>query len=130
MISLKELEDLCTDRLKDANILYNAGQYDGAFYICGYAVEIGLKRKICMTLGWLGYPNSKKEFENLNSFKTHDLEVLLHLSGVENLMKSKFFSVWSIVISWDPEVRYSSRKQTAQNANAMLIASETLLKNL
>ena len=79
MISVQELQNLCNDRLDDAKILFDANRYDCAVYICGYAVEIGLKKRICITLGWPGYPSTKKEFEGLSSFKTHDLEILLHL---------------------------------------------------
>ena len=130
MISVKELKDLCTDRLEDAKTLYRAARYEGAFYICGYVVEMGLKMRICHTLGWQGYPNTKKEFENFSSFRTHNLEILLHLSGVETKIKEMFFSEWSVVISWDPEIRYSPQKRIAESVQLMLTSSETLLKNL
>lgn len=64
MISIVELKNLCTDRLEDATTLFKAGRYDGAFYICGYVVEMGLKMRICRTLGWEGYPNTTNEFRN------------------------------------------------------------------
>ncbi len=130
MISLLELQNLCTDCLKDAKTLFNAGRFDGAFYICGYVVEMGLKKKICSTLGWQGYPKTKKEFENFSSFKTHNLEVLLHLSGIEQEVKEKFMLEWSYVISWDPEIRYLSQKQSKQSAELMLTSSEKLLSIL
>lgn len=130
MITLVELKILCTDRLEDAKTLFKAGRYDGAFYICGYVVEMGLKMKICQTLNWLGYPNTKKEFDNFTSFKTHNLEVLLHLSGIETKIKAQFLSEWSVVTSWEPEIRYLPQKQSSQNVELMLISSETLLKNL
>lgn len=130
MISLDELQKLCTDRLEDAKTLFKAERYDGAFYICGYVVEMGLKKKICHTLGWMGYPKTSNEFKNFSSFKTHNLEVLLHLSGIEKKIKEKFLSEWSFVISWDPEIRYTSQKQTSESAELMLTSAETLLKNL
>lgn len=130
MISVVELKNLCTDRLEDAKTLFKAGRYEGAFYLCGYVVEMGLKMRICQTLEWVGYPNTANEFKNFLSFKTHDLEVLLHLSGIETKVKAKFWSEWSSVISWNPEKRYSSEKQTAQNVELMLTSSQTLLKNI
>jgi hypothetical protein len=129
MISREELQNLCVDRLEDARILYEAGRYDGAFYLCGYIIELGLKRKICETLGWEGFPNSKKEFENMGSFRTHNLEVLLHLSGIKNQVKEYFFSEWSVVTFWDPEIRYS-RIQTEERARSMLLASRKILEIL
>lgn len=67
---------------------------------------------------------------SLEIFKTHDLEVLLHLSGFETKIKANFLSEWSIAISWNPEIRYSSEKRSAQNVELMLTSSEALLKNL
>lgn len=130
MITLEILQNLSRNRLEDAKALYEAGRYDGAFYICGYAVELGLKKRICETLGWEGYPRVKKEFEKLSSFKTHDLDMLLHLSGVENQIKKDIFTEWSIVLSWDPEMRYSSQKQTKESTKLLLDSAETLLKKL
>lgn len=130
MISLQELENLCIDRLEDAKELFNARRYEGAFYICGYVVEVWLKLRICRTLGWLGYPHIKSEFERLLSFKTHDLEILLHLSGIEAEIKGKYLSDWSVVTLWKPEIRYSSVKRTPQDVELMLSSSEKLLKIL
>lgn len=130
MISVEELKILCTDRLEDAKTLFKASRYEGAYYICGYAVEIKLKKRICIHLGWSGYPNTKKEFENLASFKTHNLEVLLHLSGVKAKIKGEFLSEWSAVTSWDPEIRYSTQKKSFETVELMLNATEILLKNL
>lgn len=130
MISLQELENLCIDRLDDAKVLFKASRYEGAFYICGYVVEVGLKLTICRTLNWLGFPQTKGEFEGLSSFKTHNLEILLHLSGKETEIKEKHFSEWSVVASWEPEIRYSSEKHTPQKVELMLDSVEKLLRVL
>ena len=50
-MKIAELEKLSKDRLSDAKAFHKAGCFDGSFYICGYAVELGLKKKICITLG-------------------------------------------------------------------------------
>ena len=49
MISLKELRNLCRDRVKEAEVLVKSKLYDGAYYLCGYAIEIGLKKRISQT---------------------------------------------------------------------------------
>lgn len=129
MISLEELENLCRDRIREAEALTKAELYDGAYYLCGYAIEIGLKKRICQTLGWKdGYPKTEGEFKNLTSFKTHDLDVLLHLSGIEDKIKKNYFSEWSIVIGWKPDIRYTSRSKTAETISRMLSAAKKLLK--
>ncbi|MBS1789482.1 MAG: HEPN domain-containing protein [Acidobacteria bacterium] len=99
MMLRAELNRIAKGRLKDANVLFNAGRYDGAIYLCGYAVETALKARICSTLKWPGFPSTRREFEGYQSFRTHDLEVLLHLSGAEEKIKTKHFVEWSIVVT-------------------------------
>lgn len=95
-------------RVHDAEVLLANGRCDGAGYICGYAVELSLKARICDTLGWSGYPQTRGEFENFKSFKTHDLDVLLTLSGREQVIKVNHFPDWSIIATWNPETRYQA----------------------
>lgn len=132
MITLKELQHLSRDRLEDATALYKAGRRDWAVYTCGYAVELALKKKICETLRWKGYPSTEKEFSQLKSFKTHDLELLLHLSGIEDDIKNgeEALTEWSIIASWNPETRYSLQKQTEERAKLLFKVVEALLKKL
>ncbi len=118
-------------RLEDSKILLANDRYDGAGYICGYAVELALKARICDTLSWSGYPDTKKEFENLLSFKTHNLDVLLSLSGREPAIKQNNFADWSIVCLWKPESRYSAVGQVSPaDAQAFLESVNTLLPML
>ena len=49
MLTAVELRQIALNRLNDAEILFNANSFDGASYVCGYSVEIGLKAKICAT---------------------------------------------------------------------------------
>ncbi|MCE5316314.1 MAG: hypothetical protein LLG04_02995 [Parachlamydia sp.] len=130
MLSLEELQNLCMDKLKDAQILYKEGRFGGAYYVCGYVIELRLKKQISLTIGWEGYPGNRKEFENLSSFKKHDLDLLLHLSGVEKQVKRDLNMQWYTVSRWKPEIRYSWRCQTEQTAKKMLIASEEILEKL
>jgi len=93
-------------RLADSEVLFKARRYDGAAYLCGYAVELALKARICRTLRWAGFPSTPSEFNNFKSFRTHSLEVLLRLTGSEDRIKAKFLPAWLAVAAWDPEVRY------------------------
>lgn len=52
MIPRLELRRLAYARLADSRALYAAGRYDAALYLCGYAVELALKARICRTLRW------------------------------------------------------------------------------
>ena len=90
MIKRIELREIAKARIKDAEVLLMAKRYDGAVYICGYAIELGPKARICRTLKWPCYPSTNKEFADYRRFKTHDLDVLLHLSGIEEKIKNLF----------------------------------------
>jgi HEPN domain-containing protein len=107
MISIRELKKIASARLKDAEVLFQGKRYDGAVYLCGYAVELTLKARICKTLKWSGFPSTNSEFQGLQSFKTHRLDLLLSLSGQEAKIKTQYLADWSIVASWDSETRYS-----------------------
>lgn len=128
-LTLQELSALIEEKLADAKALYEAKRYEGAFYICGYAVEIGLKKKICTTLGWEIYPGNGKDFNKYKSFITHDLEVLLSLSGAEK-QKVSFMLEWSIITKWSHEVRYFLIKQNPEDVHLMIKSTENLLKIL
>lgn len=106
MIPVSELRRMARARLSDSEVLFQRRRYDGAVYLCGYAVEIALKARICRTLRWAGYPETGREFEFLGSFKIHKLDLLLRLSGIEQKIKLHHMADWSIVSTWDPESRY------------------------
>jgi hypothetical protein len=107
LISVTNLNLLAAARIEDAKVLFAAGRVEGAAYLCGYGVELALKARVCKTLRWTDFPATRGEFQNYQSFKTHSLEVLLHLSGVEQLVKTQHLAEWSEVSKWDPESRYT-----------------------
>jgi HEPN domain-containing protein len=123
MIDLHELENIARERLKDAEALLAAGRYDGAIYLGGYVVELSLKSQICRVLNWKGFPQTRSEFQNFHSFKTHDLDVLLSLSGSEEKIKSGYLAEWSAVATWDPEARYNPIGVASKTDAELLIES-------
>jgi len=123
-----EIEEIVKARLKDAEVLLGGSRFDGSVYLCGYAIELGLKARICRTLQWDEYPASKKEYR---TFKTHDLDVLLHLTGLEDKVKLKYFAEWSTVAQWNPEARYKPIGSASENdAKEMLDSAKELIKQL
>lgn len=124
----ENLDDLAKERLGDALALFDAKRYRGAFYLCGYAVETALKKKICTTLGWDEYPSGGKDSNKYSSFKTHDLEVLLHLSGAEK--RIAITEEWSIIMKWNVEIRYSLDNQSPEDVKLMIDASKSLVEKL
>ena len=100
-------------------------------YLCGYAVEMALKARICRTLHWGAYPSTRAEFQEFQSLRTHNLITLLKLSGVEDRIRTNFVSEWSGVAAWDPEARYkpigtASRRET----QVMIESAQVLIRKL
>jgi hypothetical protein len=127
VISIADLQSIAKARLQDANVLFTNERTDGAGYLCGYAVELALKARICTTLNWQGFPETRREFENFASFKTHKLDVLLALSGQEQRIKADYLSDWSTIATWDPEARYRPIGQTVSLDVALMIISAGIL---
>jgi HEPN domain-containing protein len=131
MIAANELRTVARARLRDAQVLLRAKRFDGAFYLCGYAIEVALKARICRTLKWSAFPDAAQDFKGLQSLKTHDLEILLRLSGVEARVKAKHLAEWSAVLDWNPEKRYQPiGKLTQQQATDMVTSAKRLLEVL
>ena len=81
MIAVDELDRSSRAHVDDAKSLFAAGRFDGAIYVCGYAVEVALKAPIGVPLNWSEFPATGGEFAAYKSIRTHELEVLLRLSG-------------------------------------------------
>ena len=127
MLIISELRNISEARLEDARVLWSSGRFDGAVYLCGYAVEMALKARICETLLWDGYPSTGSEFQAYQSFRTHDLDVLLHLSGVEGAIKTHTLAEWSRVAGWDPEIRYNPIGRVTETAAQSMVESTAVL---
>ncbi len=127
MIEVEQLKFMANERLQDATVLYENKRIQSSVYICGYAVEIALKYAVCKSLDWNEFPSTKKDFEGLISFRTHDLERLIKLSGIEKTIKKILLSDWSIVKVWNPEQRYSNVEITACDAQDMIESSKRIL---
>jgi HEPN domain-containing protein len=131
MLSTQEMRRIAFARLSDAEALHRAKRFDGASYLCGYSVELALKARICKTLKWAGYPQTNAEFQGLASFKVHDLEMLLRLSGKAAIVKGKYLAEWSGVMIWRPEDRYNPIGTANEtDARIMLDSAKTLLKTI
>lgn len=122
-LTIADLDVLAAARLQDAEALHAAGRYDSARYVCGYAVELKLKARICMAHGWPAFPPPALA----KMLKTHDLKVLLLLSTMHATIFSGHAGYWSIVVAWNPEQRYDVVPVTAQDAQDMIDATRALM---
>ena len=136
MIAIADLHGTAREYLRAAKLLRTRRSYDAAVYLCGYAVEIALKARICRTLKWTtGFPETALEFRLKGNLKTHDLEALLEYTGLQDRIRSVSptgsFRDWSVVAKWSPEQRYSPKgTKTLSDADSMVAATQRLLRIL
>ncbi len=87
-----------------------------------------MKSRICKTLDWIGYPETSKEFDELKSFRTHKIDTLLILSGIENAVKPKYSPEWAVIKKiWSPEIRYCRIGACNKNMAESIIKSVEVL---
>ena len=127
MLTIAELRSISASRIDEAQALLDAGHYDGVVYLCGYAVELALKAQVCETLNWVGYPYTNREFRELQSFRTHNLRLLLRLSGQDSRIKGAAPDVWSNVSRWNPELRYLVPGSTSESSASDLLSQVKLI---
>src|SRR5665213_557281 len=114
MLSLRDFQVVMREKMLDAVSLYKNRRYSASIYLCGYAVEIALKIRICNHMGWTEFPETAGEFnkkEKYKFIKIHNLELLLAYTGLEGIIKDgsqPYKILWDEVVKWNPEERYST----------------------
>ena len=127
MVRLADLRKIIRARLRDAEALHRARRYEAGVYLCGYAVELGLKARACRSLKWRDFPSQRGEFKGIESFRTHDLEALLRLSGVEDRVRTQAGTEWLTVRDWSPALRYQVPGTVTANESLQIIAASRRL---
>ncbi|MGO9228038.1 MAG: HEPN domain-containing protein [Bryobacteraceae bacterium] len=118
----KDLQSLSRIRAREAKALLDAGLYDGAFYLAGYAVECALKACIAKATRKHEFPDK----DRVNKSYTHSLVELIRLAGLREThdarMKSDpvFRDNWGVVVSWSEDSRYL--RNTAEKAEGLVNA--------
>jgi HEPN domain-containing protein len=107
-VNRAQLQQLAEERVRDAQALLNVGQWSGAYYLAGYAVECGLKACIAKLTNQYDYPNK----DLAQKCYTHKIEVLIEVAGLELQRKADatanrtLGANWLIVKDWDERARY------------------------
>jgi HEPN domain-containing protein len=131
LVPTVELKRIATTRLGDAQVLLRNNRFDGAGYLCGCAIELALKARVCQARNWEGQPESERENPSYQILRTHDLEILLRLANLQREIKGRHFEEWSIIRTWNPEVRYHPIGSISRgDAEGLVQAAEILLKVL
>jgi hypothetical protein len=112
-----DLRAISQSKLDDAAILFQYGRVSNAYYLAGYAVEIGLKACIAAQVSAETIPD--KVF--LKGILSHHFPLLIGLAGLAGPLKeqqdndAEFASYWAIVNEWSPDCRYETKdKMSAQ----------------
>jgi hypothetical protein len=102
------LQQLAQVRLDDSILLFQANRSSSAYYLAGYAIELGLKACISK----LVQPDTIPEKAFINAVYTHKLESLLSISGlkpqfdIDAKTDPQFAASWAIVNNWSEDSRY------------------------
>lgn len=105
----RELQSLASTRLREAQVLFKSGEYSGAYYLAGYAIECSLKACIAKYTKRHDFPDKKL----VNDSYTHDLATLVKLAHLEQDRLSlaqkdaAFRKNWDLIALWSEKSRYS-----------------------
>ncbi|MFF0489344.1 HEPN domain-containing protein [Nocardia sp. NPDC004068] len=108
-------------RLREAEALIAAGEWSGAYYLAGYAVECALKACILKSIKKFHMPNKE-----LSKSWTHDLTTLLKEANLVTAQQikagkdSRFGRNWAVVKDWTEASRYETK--TEQDARELVEA--------
>ncbi|RUO98028.1 hypothetical protein [Hyphomicrobium sp.] len=95
-------------KLDDALLLLAHRRWSNAYYLGGFAVEIGLKACVAKQMSAEVIPDKKF----INDMHTHVLPSLIGLAGLSEEKRTKeasdadFAQNWGIAAQWSPEKRY------------------------
>ena len=104
------LQRLALTKLTDAELLLQHQRYSNAYYLGGYAAEIGLKAALTRQFSKETLPDRRF----VNDAYTHKLTDLVRLAGLQAELRRAIdtdatcASNWSIIASWDEASRYES----------------------
>jgi len=111
-----DLQKMAEERVADAAALLDAGRFQAAYYLCGYAVECALKACIAKQVREYDFPDRKV----VNDSYVHNLSKLLDVSGLmplhreEESLNLAFAENWGIVKDGSEASRYNATITDAQ----------------
>jgi HEPN domain-containing protein len=108
----RDFQNLSVLRVREARRLADAGLYDGAYYLGGLAIECALKSTLARTIQRYEFP----DLERTRRAYTHNLEVLLKLSGLDTKLdesEPQIQAAWARVSGWNVETRYQTGRAAA-----------------
>jgi hypothetical protein len=128
-----DFQTLAEIRLREAKILLDNSCFGGAYYLCGYAIECGLKACIAKNTKEFDFPPDRKAVEQI--YKHKPLEVV-KAAGLEKELETQskenkvFADNWEVAKDWSEEARYKeyNEKQARDMYNAVSDANNGVLQ--
>lgn len=123
-----QLQQLAEERVRDAEALLNAGQWSGAYYLAGYAIECALKACIAKLINQYDFPDKDLASKSY----THKIGNLVDVAELELLRKTDAEANpglgrnWQVVKDWDEKARY---EQWTESQARKLFAAITDIRN-
>lgn len=107
-------------RLKDAEVLFEHGQYQGAYYLAGYVIECALKACIAKKTKEHDFPPPQSVVKKIY---THNLDNLLTASGLK--INDSMLINWTLIKDWNESIRYEEPdEKKAKDVFAAIIDPE------
>jgi len=103
-----DLEKLVEIRISEATILLSSGNYPGAYYLAGYALECALKACIAKQVNQYDFPNKQLAI----ACHSHKLPELIGVAGLKQALSQKekedteFGLNWAVAKDWSELSRY------------------------
>lgn len=110
LLTFSLCKKLACARLQEAKILYKSRKYSGAYYLAGYAIELGIKAFYCKGIRKYTFPPDPQVVKDLYQ---HNLNKLMKACELEveyskDIKTNKSLqSNWLTVKDWGVVSRYS-----------------------
>jgi len=114
----REFQQLARMRLKDARVLLQSGNLEGAYYLSGLAVECAVKACIAKNTKRHDFPPNQNVVRDIY---THDLGKLIKAAGLQTALdaesnhRSSLNQSWGVVKVWNVESRYLTKGLNARD---------------
>ncbi len=122
-----ELQLRAQAKLDDATLLLQNNRFSSAYYLAGYAVELGLKA--CISRQMLAETIPDKAL--LRKLFDHDPGALVGLAGLAVQLREQedqdqnFAANWALAAQWTPDSRYETVDQVSAQTLVSAISDPT-----
>jgi HEPN domain-containing protein len=123
-LNRRDLQIRAQAKIDDAGFLLANGRYGNAYYLAGYAVELGLKACIAAQIEAETLP--EKKF--VRGILSHDFKALVALADLtadltdEQDRDPKFDACWNQALQWTPDARYGEADAVSAQVLVQAIA--------